>query len=1028
MKTPTQVNRTMSRTTSLRLLASTNNARGDLFTRLMKDLFFALGYDELHLDVAKTGRELDLTGQHRHEPRRVVAECKAEAKPIGGADLNKFFGALTRERKRASTAVAGYFISLSGFTEPGILQEDETGEDRVILFDAQKVIRELENSHLLISQTDAVEQAGRCAESAELKGAKLDGTELLGHEQGYIWAIFYSQGKARTHFALVHADGTALGESAARAVIQADRLAKGCLHSLQLLAAAPPLPDRATLARVAEARYRQWIGEECGFIQLDGLPADTDLSATRLKLEKLFVPLGVSSLDDRDLEGPLPIAELLPEAQHLALLAAPGGGKSTLLKRLAVAYAFPERRAEVMDNLPEQDWLPLFLRCRTLRDRAHRPILELLGGLSIEAGLSTDEAEAFTSFVHARLRAGHVILLVDGLDEISEEGARKAFAQNLRTFLAIFPQVTLVVTSREAGFRLVAGVVAGVCRCAKLALLGEDEVQHLCEQWHVEVVGDSEKVRIEARDLAAAIWSKDRIRALVQNPLLLTTLLVVKRWIGELPRSRAALYREAVRVLLRTWNVEGFEPLDEEETLAQLSYVACTMMEQGIQQISHRNLLRLLQEARRELEAELQLTRVPATKLIERIEYRSSLLMQTGHVLTENELQPVYEFRHLTFQEYLAARGYVQEQYPGRNEGKSLVDVLQPHFHDERWREVIPLAAVLAGRKAEEVVQRLTKISREPLKNREMVEYNSPIAMLRQCLLDEVQVTGITLRAALRLAGLHIYSDQGELEGLLRGKFGKLFRDECASAFMGGEPNWPRWAGTVSDIALYETTLRKPLSPERHATEALQASLRSADAFERACAASVCMNIAFEINQHERTPAVENRFEDLRTSVASMLNLANPSLAYMAAWAFYWMGKHRLPATPPKPSWILDLYRIWREAETEPLAGFGRFALLAQPILPRDSFRVEAWGDCDDWLQLKMAEPNTEEERIAAAIVNWYRRAPRNDKQLAEWIEQLAIPVSSLSQAALRDILKNWGARGRSILKKLNHIAELLSA
>ena len=37
MKTPTQ----------LRLLGSTNNARGDLFTRLVGDLFFALGYDDL---------------------------------------------------------------------------------------------------------------------------------------------------------------------------------------------------------------------------------------------------------------------------------------------------------------------------------------------------------------------------------------------------------------------------------------------------------------------------------------------------------------------------------------------------------------------------------------------------------------------------------------------------------------------------------------------------------------------------------------------------------------------------------------------------------------------------------------------------------------------------------------------------------------------------------------------------------------------------------------------------------------------
>ena len=28
--------------------------------------------------------------------------------------------------------------------------------------------------------------------------------ELLAHERGWIWAIYYTQGKARTHFALIH--------------------------------------------------------------------------------------------------------------------------------------------------------------------------------------------------------------------------------------------------------------------------------------------------------------------------------------------------------------------------------------------------------------------------------------------------------------------------------------------------------------------------------------------------------------------------------------------------------------------------------------------------------------------------------------------------------------------------------------------------------------------------------------------------------------------------------------------------------
>ena len=76
-------------------------------------------------------------------------------------------------------------------------------------------------------------------------------------------------------------------------------------------------------------------------------------------------------------------------------------------------------------------------------------------------------------------------------------------------------------------------------------------------------------------------------------------------------------------------------------------------------------------------------------------------------------LDQVYEFRHLTFQEYLAARGYVEEQYAGRDSGRSLGDLLEPYFNDERWQEVIPLAAVLAGRKAEGVIGRLIASSEQ---------------------------------------------------------------------------------------------------------------------------------------------------------------------------------------------------------------------------------------------------------------------------------------------------------------------------
>jgi hypothetical protein len=103
----------MKTTVNLRLLAAKSNQRGDLFTRLAGDVFYVLGYDNLRFDVHKSGHEIDIQGEHRLEPRRMVAECKAHADKIGGADLNKLLGAVVRERsKHSPTPVTAFFLSL----------------------------------------------------------------------------------------------------------------------------------------------------------------------------------------------------------------------------------------------------------------------------------------------------------------------------------------------------------------------------------------------------------------------------------------------------------------------------------------------------------------------------------------------------------------------------------------------------------------------------------------------------------------------------------------------------------------------------------------------------------------------------------------------------------------------------------------------------------------------------------------------------------------------------------------------------
>jgi hypothetical protein len=892
---------------AIRLLASGNNERGDLFTRLMKDLFFALGYDDLRLNVHKSGRELDIEGKHRFEPRRLVGECKAQAAKIGGDDLNKFFGALQRERsKHARTQVAGYFVSISGFTETGIEQEIETGADRVILLASEKILEELEKCRVIVSRENAIEKGGRCAQHAGLHDIVLDGLELLGHQQGYIWAVYYADSKQRSHIALVHADGTPLAKAIAHEIFEADRLCDGSLHLLQYLAPSARATFGIPLFDNVNAHYLKWIGEECGYIHLDGLPADTDLSATRLKLERVFVPLHAIPISlakprtrragrraEKRRRRRTDVGRFLENHRHIVVLATPGSGKSTLLKRLATAYAFPERRSEISDNLPDRDWLPLMLRCRELRDRAYRPIIELLDEIPRHAGMSVRECEVFRESIHERLRDGRILLLVDGLDEISDEGARQAFAGHLRTFVAMFPQTALVVTSREAGFRLIAGVIASACRQMKLDRLSEEAVRTLCESWHVEVIGDNKKVRAEARDLAHKIWSNERIRKLAENPLLLTTLLVVKRWIGELPRSRTALYRETIRVLIRTWNVEGYEPLDEDETLAQLSYVACAMMEAGKNQIDRKALLKLLQDARQELDAELQFARTSPQEFLDRIEYRSSLLMQTGHGSDRGVTAPIYEFRHLTFQEYLAARGYVEEQYPKRGAGKSLTDVLETHFDDERWREVITLAAVLAGRKAEQLIRRLT-VACETSDFKP--QHFNAAHLLYQCLRDEVQVTAPALRGALlEIAHYSAGIDPTWIRHILESKFGGVLRDVVAKRYVEGDAGFEEYIDPLSEIAKHSYFGRNEVVMSEQVAAKLQNALDVGDRLEKIEAALIVMDLAYERNEHveseSRTIMASTCFDTWRHQLVRMLDHTDTPSALAASWALAWIGR-----------------------------------------------------------------------------------------------------------------------------------------
>ena len=317
---------------SIRILESENNRRGDLFTRLVTDFFQTLGYDNPRLDNPKAGREIDVEATHRIENRRLVAECKAQAAPVGGAAINKFVGVLDAERKRsAQTETVGYFVSLSGFTGAAIEQEKDAGGNRVELIKGDDVVKELITGNIIVSPELAMERAGGCAALAAA-GLKPEGElELCAHRLGWIWAIPFGQNKKVTHFALVHADGAALDDEIAKQVIQSDKTIKGWLHKLTYLPPQSNAGVSSTEIDKARQQYFKYLTAECGDIQLEGMPQDEEVGSRRLKLEDLFVPLDlipIGSGEDATTPGPTQegdrktTGEVLSQYNRLAILAA----------------------------------------------------------------------------------------------------------------------------------------------------------------------------------------------------------------------------------------------------------------------------------------------------------------------------------------------------------------------------------------------------------------------------------------------------------------------------------------------------------------------------------------------------------------------------------------------------------------------------------------------------------------------------------------------------------------------------------
>jgi hypothetical protein len=393
----------------------------------------------------------------------------------------------------------------------------------------------------------------------------------------------------------------------------------------------------------------------------------------------------------------------------LAVVGEAGSGKSTLLRCIA------------LDLLTEQGifpqiarrWgglLPIHISC----SRWSR----LSATLGRAAGLKEFVAETLQPALTADLLSllgraideRRVLLLLDGLDEWSEEQAARTTLQHILAFVATHSLPT-IVTARPRGLDKIGTIPSG-WRTAELAPLSLDQQRRLAEVWFSRELARSAaseqgpEIRgpIEARlDRFFAELARDRrLSSLAGNPLLLVGLIALSIRQIALPRNRVQAIQSLVAILVETHPerrataagdtnarfVHIPEAVDRRAALGRLAFVARSASGGGTYDI--KDARRII----RDFLADATTFAYPAERAQNAASEMLAVNAETVGLLAERAPGEI-GFAHAVFEEYLAAEHVHSWALP------DMMEFVRARSGEPLWRNVISSLVSLLSRPTE---------------------------------------------------------------------------------------------------------------------------------------------------------------------------------------------------------------------------------------------------------------------------------------------------------------------------------------
>jgi NACHT domain len=365
--------------------------------------------------------------------------------------------------------------------------------------------------------------------------------------------------------------------------------------------------------------------------------------------------------------------------QHLAILGAPGSGKTTLLRHIGLTmlrYRHMRRPKGLTRKLP----VLLFIRDHStaIKDNPHYDLNDAIRNHTLKW-----QHKMPLNWIERRLKRGHCLVLLDGLDEVADPETRQYIVKWVREQLVAYGRNRFILTSRPFGYS--SNPISGL-NVLEVQPFTWEQITQFVEHWYLtneikSAIRNDPGVRMKSQESASDLLRRLRgnaaIFALSPNPLLLTMIATVHRYRGSLPGSRVTLYKEICEVFLgKRREIQGVkQDLRADQRQLILQELAYQMMEREQRDIIKKHAEEIINPVLQEVS-----TTLSPHEFLRGIEQDCGLLLERE--------QGLYAFAHKTFQEYLAAV-HIRE--------KSLEQELTTHIESDWWHETIRLYCAQAN-------------------------------------------------------------------------------------------------------------------------------------------------------------------------------------------------------------------------------------------------------------------------------------------------------------------------------------------